>query len=105
MYKFYSDRFDLFEGTSANSSTYTSASYLVADYAQLSLSWHSSGVTSLLTLWATNEDGLRSSLQTWSAFTSLTSQGVYAVEPGMRWFRATRSSIDSLGEVFLQART
>ena len=105
-YPLYQRRKELFEGTSGNSSTYTSAAQLVCDYAQMSLSWQSSGAdASRLTIWATNEDGLRSSLNTWSVVTGLTAQGVYVVEPGIRWLRVTRQSADSLSEVYFQGRT
>lgn len=95
----------LFDGSSGQSSTLTSSSHYVGDFGQLSLSWHSSGATSNLTIWGTNEDGFRSSIGTWSAVTTLPTQGIYAIEAGMRWLRVTRGSADSLSQVFLQCRT
>ena len=98
-------RFEIFDGLSATSSTYTSGAVCVADFAYMSVSWTSSGATSTLTLQGSNEDGLTASLTTWSNITGITSQGIYAVEPGMRWIRALRTSTDNLGEVYIQARS
>lgn len=98
-------REELFDGTSATSSTYTSSPYFIGDYQQMSVSWLSTGGTSTLTLQMTNEDGFRTSLTTWSDVTGLTVQGIYAIEAGGRWLRAQRTAVDSLGEVYLQART
>lgn len=101
-----SKRYAFFDGTSARSATFTSNPFLVADYRQLSMSIITSDAqSSLHTVQASNEDGLRASITTWSTVTTITAQGIYAIEPGMRWLRVLRSSLDSLGEVFLQART
>ena len=104
-YAFYQKRKEVFEGTSGASSTYTSQPHFIGDFGQMSISWTSSGATSTLTLQMTNEDGFRSSLVTWSNVTGLTLQGMYAVETGGRWMRCLRTSVDSLGEVYFQART
>lgn len=94
-----------FDGSSARSSTYTSNAICVSDFAQMSFSWHSSGPSSRLTVWATNEDGFRTSITTWSAISGVVAQGAYAIEPGPRWVRFTRQSADSLSQVFLNGRT
>lgn len=104
MAPFYSKHYTVFGG-SGLSSTYTSGPYMVHDMGQLSVSWHSSGGASRLTIMGTNESGAAASLVTWSDVTALTLQGIYAVEPGMRFLRFTRTSVDSLGQVFLTART
>lgn len=98
-------RIEFFDGLSATSSTYTSTPYFTGDFAQMSLSWTTSDAqTSRLTLQGSNEHGLTASLTTWSNVTAITAQGIFAVEPGMRWLRCLRASDDSLGEVYLQAR-
>lgn len=106
-YPFYTRRHTFFDGTvsGTNVSGNTSQPWLVADFVQMSLSWNSAGTTSTLTVWGTNEDGLNTSITTWSAITGLTSQGIYAIEPGFRWMRVTRASGESLGIVVLQSRT
>ena len=101
-----SSNYAIFAGTSAQSSLYTSSAYLVGDFAQMSLSVHTKvAVASNHTVWGTNEHGLTSSLVTWSVVTTLTVPGIYNVEPGMRWMRVTRPSLDSLSQVFLTGRT
>lgn len=101
-----SSNFAIFDGSSGQSSIYTSASYCVGDMGQMSLSLHTkAAVASLHTIWATNEDGFQTSLTTWSAVTTLVGQGAYAIEPGMRWLRVTRSSLDSLAQVFFTGRS
>lgn len=108
MTNFYSRRLALFPGTSADSSNYTSASWLAADFRQLTVSWTTDAATaSRLTLWGSNDDGLRSALAEadWSTLTGIVAAGVYTVDPGVRWVRATRNSNESLAEVYIQART
>lgn len=108
-YHFYAPRVTIFDGSVAgtNVSGNTSQAFLVADFAQMSISWESNATAnaSLLTVWGTNVDGLTASITTWSVVTTLTAQGIYTVEPGMRWLRVTRPSNDTPGVVYLQART
>lgn len=101
----YSRRFVLFDGSSGQSSTYTSSSIFVPDFTSLTLSYESvSTHASLVTVSASNSDGLETSTITYSAITTIVSRGVYVVETGMRWLRVERSSLDSTGIVQLQAR-
>lgn len=95
----------LFDGSSANSSTYTSGWHLVADYAQASVSWvSSSGSASRLTLSGSNDDGLSAAITNSSVLSDIGTRGLYAVTMGMRWVRAQRSAVDSQGSVILQLR-
>lgn len=101
----YTQRFDLFPGTSADSSNVTSASYLVADYTLLSVSWDTDTTTaSTLTLQSSNEDGLTASITTWSNLSGITQQGTYIVNTGFRWMRALRNSNESLSRARVQAK-
>ncbi len=69
-------RMVLFDGTSGNASTYTSESFLVADFTQLALSVETSdNAASRLTVESTFEDGLTASLTTWSTVTTITLTG------------------------------
>lgn len=96
----------LFQGGSANSSTYTSTDHLVADYAQISVSHQTVvAVASRLTLQGSNDDGLQSAIVLRSTLSDIGAPGIYAVTPGMRWIRALRSALDSTGTVILQLRT
>lgn len=91
-------QFALFDGTSGNSSTFTSAAQFVGDYAYMSVSWATDVATaSNLTLEGSNENGFDSSINTWSNMTTITSAGIFTVDPGVRWLRGRRSSIESLG--------
>ena len=108
MTTFYSKRIPLFDGTSGDSSNFTSASHLVADFNQFTVSWLTDEAdASRLTLWGSNHNGLDAALveANWSTLTGITGDGLFTVDPGMRWVRATRNSNESLAEVFLQART
>lgn len=100
----YSNRLVLFDGTSAKSSTFTSEDFLLADYRYIAISVVTSdAAASRLTLTSSFEDGFNSSLVTRSVVTTITVPGVYTIDPGLRWLRAERSSLDSLGEVVIQA--
>jgi len=93
----------LFDGASANSSTYTSGSQYVGDYAEMTIQLD--GLNSRLTLDGSNDDGFRSSIATWSTVTGIITAGLYDVTTGFRWLRAARSSADSLNVVTLQGKT
>ena len=102
----YSKRIVLFDGTSANSADFISDDVYVGDYDHIAISIQTSdAAASRLTLESSFEDGFAASLTTRSVVTTITSPGVYTIEPGLRWLRAKRSSLDSLGEVVLQVRT
>ena len=92
----------LFDGASANSSGYTSGSQFVGDYAEMIL--QVDVLNSRLTLSGSNDDGLRSSINTWSTITGIVTAGLYDVTTGFRWLRAARSSADSLNVVALQGK-
>lgn len=104
-FSFLVGRVDAFDGTSGNSSSYTSPAILAADYDNIAVSWVTiTTAASLLTIQGSNEDGFQSSLATWSTLTSITGAGAYVIDPGMRWLRALRSSSESLSFVRLGLR-
>lgn len=99
------ERLVLFDGTSAQSSTFTSNHFLVADLTQMTVSVQTSDAAgSRLTLQSSSEDGLQASLTTWSTITTITTPGIFTVDTGLRWIRGLRSSLDSLGEVVIQGK-
>jgi hypothetical protein len=101
----YSIRHDFFDGASANSSTYTSGAYCVADLRQMAVSLATdTTAASRLTIQASHENGFTAAITTWSDLTAVTLAGVYTIDPGMRWLRCTRSSIESLNVVTLSGR-
>ena len=80
----------------ASTSTTTSNPELIADYKQLALSIISStGSSSRYTVWGTAMDGLQSALQAqdWSVATTIVSQGVFTIDPGLRWLKIERDAI------------
>ena len=106
----YTRRVAMFDGSSGQSSTYTSSAVLVGDYDNLSVSWHTDTATgSRLTLEGSNDDGFTAAITNWSVMTGITvadqataTGGVYTVDPGIRWMRAARNSNESLSIVNLQ---
>lgn len=104
MARYRSKRIVLFDGTSATSTTLTSAVHLVDDFERISVSWVDAP-TSRFTIQTSFEDGFRSSIVTWSDVTGITSAGVYTIDTPLRWLRALRSSSASTAEAFLQLRT
>jgi len=101
---FYQRPKTLFDGSSGNSSTYTSSAQYVGDYAFMSLTWPGGG-NSTLTLQGSNDNGFRASINSWSDLTAITAAGAYTIDPGIRWMRAQRNSADSLAVVLFQGRT
>lgn len=96
-------RVSAFDGSSGQSSTYTSSWQLMADYEIMSVSWHTDGTdASRLTLTASNDDGFGSTIANTSTVTGITVAGIYTIEAGMRWLRAERGSEESLAIVNLQ---
>lgn len=96
-------RVDLFTGSSAQSSTFTSDWHLVADWNVISASWYTDETaSSRLTLQGSNDDGLGSAIANISTVTAITVAGLYSVTPGMRWLRAQRGSEESLAITQLQ---
>lgn len=87
----------------ANTSNLTGTPWLVQDAATLTISIQSStGSASRYTVVGTNDDGLQSALGTpsqtapaggWSVVTTITSAGVYTIDPGVRWLNVFRDTI------------
>lgn len=93
----------LLDSTSANSSTYTSSAHLAASYDQAqSISVETvTAAASRFTVQGTLADGLNEAIPAgaWSDVTTITQQGVYTVDPGLRFVRALRSALESLSTV------
>ena len=90
----------VFDGLSATSSTYTSGTQLVVDAATLSVSITTqTAASSLFTLQASNDQGITAGVVNWSTITAITAQGFYSIDPGARWHRWQRSSLESLATV------
>lgn len=80
----------------AANSNFTSPAYLIGDFRQASLSWQTStGSASVLTVQLSNADGFTSAIPeaAWSTGTLLTSQGMQTIDPGVKWLRVIRDSI------------
>ena len=93
-------------GSSAASSTYTSNTYLTADFATMSVSVVSTAaVASLWTIEGSNDDGILDPVTNWSTITALTVPGLYSVDPGPRWMRFRKASLDSRTSIILQGWT
>ena len=87
---------------SANSSTYTSSWYNVADAATLSVSWNTAvAVSSILTIQGSNNDGLQSAINDISTVTAIATPGIYTIDPGIRWIRFQRFSNESTATTLL----
>ena len=96
-----------FDGAGANQSTLTAGPYFVGDFETMSMSWSSStAASSTLILTASNDDGLTAgtSIATYSTISTVGAQGLFTIDPGMRWLRAVRASADSTCVVILAAR-
>jgi hypothetical protein len=90
----------VFDGLSATSSTYTSNPFLVGDAATISVSIVTQvAVTSRFTLQASNDQGLTAGVTNWSNVTAIVGEGFYSIDPGARWHRWLRSSLESLSTV------
>lgn len=98
----YQRRVVLFDGASANSSTYTSNPQYIGDYERQTV--QVDALNSRLTLQGSNDDGFQSSIVTWSTVTGITAAGLYTVDPGFSWLRAQRSSADSLNVVTFKGK-
>ncbi len=98
----------LFDGSSVQSATFTSASVLVADFDNVSLSWLTdTTAASRYSVEASNAEGFDAAIPdaTWSNITTVLADGIYTVDPGVRWIRTLRSSLESLSISALQLRT
>lgn len=93
-------RKDLFDGSSGQSSTYTGNWQLISDYASMSLSIITQDTgASRFTIDGSNDDGYAAAITQFSTITALTAQGSYTIDPGIRWMRVRRSSLESLSTV------
>lgn len=102
----YSIRFDFFDGSSGQSTDYTSDDYCTADLRQVVLSVHTDDTgASRFTVQGSNDDGFTSAISYRSDLTAITLAGSYTIDPGMRWLRVLRSSLESLSVVQLGGRT
>lgn len=86
----------LLGNSSALSSLLTSNAQLIDGYRQLSVSIQS-GTTDAaqnIRLYGTNAEGMEAALAAgnWSLVTSIPLQGIYTIDPGMRWIRADRAN-------------
>ena len=79
----------------ASSSTVTSNPFLVQDYNTISVSVVSNTTILSLVVQGSNDDGLQPvggpygtvAAQAWSTITTLLTQGIFSITPGMRWLR------------------
>jgi len=89
--------------SSTATSTYTSSSFLVADAATISISVvTTAGVASLVTVDGSNDNGWTGSITNWSTITGLTAPGLYTIDPGARYIRVRKSSLDSATSAAVQ---
>ena len=108
MTNFQSRNVVLFDGSSAQSSTFTTASVLVADFDNLTVSWATdTTAASVYTIQGTNVDGFGAAIAEgdWSDVTAITAQGIFTIDPGVRWLRGLRNSNESVSISRLQLRT
>ena len=108
MTNFMSRNVVLFDGSSIQSSTFTTASVLVADFSQLVVSWQTdTGLASVYTIQGTNVDGFGAAIVEgdWSDITAMSAQGIFTIDPGIRWIRGLRNSNESVSISRLQLRT
>ena len=108
---YYSKNLTFFDGSSGNSSEHTSEWHRVGDYAIMSIDW-SEGGNSRLTLWGSNVSGFnvalpaKNSVTATSVISGIGAAGIFSIDPGVMWMRATRHiSDDSLAPATLNART
>jgi hypothetical protein len=106
----YSRYLSLLTGNSANSSDVTSNAVLTADWNIVTLSWQTgTGSASTLTAQGSLSEGLLSTSSPiqeaeWSTLTTLTTAGIFTVDPGARWIRVLRGSPESESTVFIGGR-
>lgn len=107
MTNFMSRNVILFDGSSIQSSAFTSASALVADFNNLTLSWKTDVATaSRYTIEGSNAGGFSAAIPdaSWSNITTILTDGIFKIDPGIRWIRTLRSSIESLAFSEMQLR-
>ncbi len=87
----------------AADSALTGSTWFVGDFRQMSLSIHSSTASaSRYTVVGSNLDGFNTALgnasptasnESWSIVTTVTSQGIFTIDPGFRWISAFRDNV------------
>lgn len=98
---FFTRRVVSFDGTSASSSSYTSHPLLAADYDKVSFSVVTAAASaSTVTVQGSNDDGLSAAIAegSWSALTAFPTAlatEMFNIDPGARWIRFQRDSVDS----------
>lgn len=80
----------------------STATYLVADFDALTLSWRtgSNASASRLTVYGSNADGFKSALPAaaqWSVITAVAAQGIFAVDNGFKWMMVVRADFGISG--------
>lgn len=96
----YSDLWPAFDGSSGQSSTYTSNWKLTTDFASQSISITTqTTASSRFTIRGSNDNGITDAIVNTSVITTITQQGTYTVDPGIRWLRIERASLESLSTV------
>jgi hypothetical protein len=86
-----------------NSSAITSPVLFVGDAITMSISLTTTTTASTYTVQGSNSDGFTVAIAAgqWSTITLLTTQGIYAVEPGFRWIRALQAASNSSATMYL----
>ena len=95
------------KASSADSSTVTSNSILVADANTITVSITSvAAVASNWTLQGTNADGFSAAIAEgeWSNISIIAAQGIYSITPGARWVRTLRPAVNSLASIVISYR-
>lgn len=84
------------------SSTITSQPVFVGDAATMSVSLQTVG-ESVVSIEGSSSDGFKAAIpeNTWSNMTVLTANGIFAVQPGIRWLRARQAASSSSASVQL----
>lgn len=96
-------RVQVFDATSAHSTTLTSNPVFVADFHSWSLTVPVVTASSI-SVQGSGDDGFTASLTTFSTFTQITTAGVFDIPTTARWVRVVRGSPNSMCEVILQGR-
>lgn len=75
----------------------TSVPYFVGDADTISLSLITATTESTYTIQGTASDGFTAAIPAneWSTLTLLTAQGVFGIQPGVRWIRSIESASNS----------
>ena len=90
----------------AGGSDLTSATALVADAQNLTLSVEStSTVATNWVLSGSNEDGFDASINTFSTLSTIVADGIHKIDPGVRWMRLVRDSVVSQVNAVMHYRT